>query len=115
MTRPYVTARQVADLAGCEPQEVRPAVANRRLAAFQPVCPLRIRADDARGWIQRQRMGEDSERRPNRRYDGPNGDGSVASTTSCLVCAAVSYTIQSNCAHDRTTVLAGAGLGEGDL
>jgi hypothetical protein len=115
MTSPYLTARQVADLAGCEPQEVRPAMANRRLAAFQPVCPLLMRADDACGWIQRRRMGDESERRPNRRYDGRNGDGSVASTTSCLVSAAVSYTIQSNREHDRTTVLAGAGLGEGDL
>lgn len=52
MTSPYLTVREVAELARCEHKAVRCAIADGRLRAFQPANRLLIRDEDARAWIE---------------------------------------------------------------
>lgn len=49
---PYLTVREVAELARCEHKAVRRAIQDGRLSAFQPAHKLLIRAEVAYAWIE---------------------------------------------------------------
>jgi excisionase family DNA binding protein len=52
VTSPYLTVREVAELARCQHKAVRRAITDGRLRAFQPANRLLIREEDARAWIE---------------------------------------------------------------
>jgi excisionase family DNA binding protein len=68
---PYLTVREVAELARCEHKAVRRAITDGRLRAFQPANRLLIREEDARAWIEGRLAldvaGHPPERRPTSR------------------------------------------------
>lgn len=109
MTSTYLTVREVADLARCEHDAVRCAIADGRLTVFQPAHPHVVRADDARRCIHGRQLVERSERGPNRRFGGRGEDSSVASTTRCVVLAAIRYALPSYVAHGQPAVFGGTG------
>jgi excisionase family DNA binding protein len=67
VTSPYLTVREVAELARCEHKAVRRAITAGRLRAFQPVNRLLIREDDARAWIEGRLVTQAAECQPARR------------------------------------------------
>jgi excisionase family DNA binding protein len=81
MTSPYLTVREVAELARCEHKAVRRAIAGGRLRAFQPANRLLIRDEDARAWIEGHLAVEPAEPPKRRRQTArpaPAAHGSVA-------------------------------------
>jgi excisionase family DNA binding protein len=61
MTSPYLTVREVAELARCEHKAVRRAITDGRLRAFQPANRFLIREVDARAWIEGRLAAEPAE------------------------------------------------------
>jgi excisionase family DNA binding protein len=49
---PYLTVREVADLARCEHKAVRRAISSGQLLAFRVAGRLLVREADARAWIE---------------------------------------------------------------
>jgi excisionase family DNA binding protein len=67
VTSPYLTVREVAELARCEHKAVRRAITDGRLRAFQPANRLLIREDDALAWIEGSPTVVPADRPPQRR------------------------------------------------
>jgi excisionase family DNA binding protein len=81
VTSPYLTIREVAELARCEHKAVRRAITDGRLRAFQPANRLLVREEDALTWIEGSLPAVPAEPSPQRRRTprpSHSGRGSVA-------------------------------------